>query len=91
MHLTKVVADFNATTGPNVSKLNDGAQFSKSTSRSGVLPRFFHNLSSSQGTVTEEDCSETMTKAYYNIANDHLLEEISAKESEESSKEEDLQ
>jgi hypothetical protein len=83
-HWTMVVADFNATTGPNVSKLNDWRPVQRKYIQIRCAAKIFQK-SLLHGTVTEEDCSETMTKAY-NIANDHLLEESTAKESEESAK-----
>lgn len=81
---TKVVADFNATTGPNISKLNDWRPVSrKYTQIRCNAENFFKAVR--EGTVAEESISETMTKAY-NIANDHLLEENGVRVEERAAK-----
>ena len=81
---TKVVADFNATTGGNISKLNDWRPVQRKYIQIRCTAENFHK-SVLQGTATEEDISETLTKAY-GIANGHNLEERKSKETEASAK-----
>ena len=75
---------FNATTGSNLCELNDWRPVERKYIQIKCNAELFQR-SVLQGTATEADVSETMSKAY-NIANDHLLEEITSKEAGESAK-----
>ena len=81
---TKVVAEFNATTGPNIDKLNDWRPIQRKyiCIRSNA-DAFQKSVAS--GMASEDHLTETMSKAY-GIAYDHALDENEAKKAEDAAK-----
>ena len=81
---TKVVPNFNATTGPNVDKMNDWRPIQRKYFGIRSSAAIFQQAVA-KGTVNEGSLSETMSKAY-GIAYDHALEENDAKKAEDAAK-----
>jgi hypothetical protein len=81
---TKVVAEFNATTGSNIDNLNDWRPIRRKyiciRSNADVFQK-----SVASGIANEDDLSVTMTKAF-GIAYDHALDENKAKKVEDAAK-----
>ncbi|KAI2506707.1 hypothetical protein MHU86_7708 [Fragilaria crotonensis] len=81
---TKVVAEFNATSGSNIDKLNDWRPIRRKYICIRSNAEAFQK-SVAAGIGNEDDLSETMSKAY-GIAYDHALDENEAKKVEDAAK-----